>query len=61
MEAQEQIAHVLYRRGVSHEDVQAALDAPLRPAGGPPEATAQLIDEGRLGVEAGRGFYDYSA
>ena len=27
MEAQEQIAHVLYRRGVSHDDVLAALDA----------------------------------
>jgi biotin synthase-related radical SAM superfamily protein len=27
MEAQEQIAHVLYRRGVSHDAVSAALDA----------------------------------
>jgi hypothetical protein len=27
MEAQEQIANVLYRRGVSHADVLAALDA----------------------------------
>jgi hypothetical protein len=27
MEAQEQIAQVLYRRGVSHDDVRAALDA----------------------------------
>jgi pyruvate/2-oxoglutarate dehydrogenase complex dihydrolipoamide acyltransferase (E2) component len=27
MEAQEQIAHVLYRRGVSQDDVLAALDA----------------------------------
>jgi hypothetical protein len=26
MEAQEQIAHVLYQRGVSHDDVLAALD-----------------------------------
>jgi pyruvate/2-oxoglutarate dehydrogenase complex dihydrolipoamide acyltransferase (E2) component len=26
MEAQEQIAHVLYRRGVGHDDVLAALD-----------------------------------
>ncbi len=27
MEAQEQIAHVLYRRGVSHDDALVALDA----------------------------------
>ena len=27
MEAQERIAHALYQRGVSHEDVLAALDA----------------------------------
>jgi hypothetical protein len=27
MEAQEQIAHALYRRGVSHDDVLVALDA----------------------------------
>jgi hypothetical protein len=27
LEAQEQIAHVLYQRGVSHDDVLAALDA----------------------------------
>jgi hypothetical protein len=27
MEAQEQIAHVLYRRGVGHDDVLVALDA----------------------------------
>ena len=27
LEAQEDIAHALYRRGVSHDDVRAALDA----------------------------------
>lgn len=27
LEAQERVAHTLYRRGVSHEDILAALDA----------------------------------